>query len=73
MRLGERDGGVSHRLLVVGPQRGQLRAGSVEGLAEARDVAVPEDREHTGHERRLHAVDLGPLGAEIARERLRPR
>jgi hypothetical protein len=73
MSLGERDGSVSHCLLVVGPERGQLGAGGIEGLTEPGDVAVAKDREDTGHQRRLRAVDLRPLGAEIARERLRGR
>ena len=43
--LRERDRGVRHPLLVVRAQGGQRLPMPVQGLAQARDIAVPEDRE----------------------------
>ena len=70
MSFGKSDGGVSHRLLVVSAEGRQLRARGVERLAETGDVAVTENREHTGHERHLDTVDLRSLASEIPNERL---
>ncbi len=68
--LGEGDRGVGHRLLVMGTKSRQALAGRREGLAEPGDIAVAEDRPDAGEERQLGAIDLGPLGGEIAHQRL---
>ena len=70
MSLGEGDGGVSHRLLVVRPEGRELGARAVQRLPETGDVAVAEDREHARHEWKLDALDLRALGAEISDQRL---
>ena len=61
---------MGHRLLVVGPEGGEAVLGRVERLAEARHVAVAEDRPHASEERRLVSVRLGRLGAEEPDQRL---
>ena len=61
---------MGHRLLVVSPERGELRLGGVERLAEPRHVAVAEDRPHAAEERRLASVRLRALGAEVPDQRL---
>ncbi len=68
-----RDGRMRHRLLVVRAIRGQQCAVRVQGLTHARDVAVAEDREHGGEERRHTFRCLGAQCREIADERLRRR
>ena len=42
----------------------------LERLPEARHVAVPEDREHAGEQRRLVAVDRRALGDQVLDDRL---
>ncbi len=59
--LGEGNGGQRHRLLVMGAERRQGLADLVERLAQPRHIAVAEDREDAGEERRLVAVDLAAL------------
>ena len=58
-RLGEADRGQRHPLLVLAAPRRQLVAGLLQRLAEAGHVAVAEDREHAGEQRRLASVDDG--------------
>ena len=48
----------------------QAVAGLVQGLAQAGDVAMAEDRENTGEQRDFLAVDLGVLRHEKAHQRL---
>src|SRR5690606_15763256 len=60
------DRGERHALLVLTAPRRQLVAVLLEGVAERRDVAVAEDREHAGEQRRLCAVDHGALGDQVA-------
>ena len=49
---------------------GSSSRASCSAWPEARDVAVAEDREHAGNERRLDAVDHRALGDEVAHDRL---
>ena len=71
LRVGDRS--ERHALLVLPADRRQLVARLVEREAEAGDVAVAEDREHTREERRLATVDHRPLGDQEADDRLRGR
>src|SRR4029077_77708 len=66
------DGGVHHRLLVARQDVAQA-AVLLEGLADAGDVAVTEDPEHAGQERRPLAVALDLLLGQEGDERLRGR
>ena len=50
---------------------GSASPASSQRLAEARDVAVPEDREDAREQRHLASVDDGSLGDQIADDRLR--
>ena len=65
-RLGEPDRGQRHPLLVLAAPRRQLVARLLERLAEARHVAVPEDRVHAREQRHVAAVDDGSLGDQVA-------
>ena len=65
-RLGEPDRRQRHPLLVLSAPRRQRVARLLERLAEARDVAVPEDREHAREQRHVAAVDDGSLGDQVA-------
>ena len=65
-RLGIGDRRQGHPLLVLSAPRRQLVACRVQGRPEARDVAVPEDREHAGDQWDLGTVDQRSLGNEIA-------
>ena len=69
--LGEADRGQRHRLLVLAAPGRQLVLHRLQRLAEAGDVAVPEDREDAGEERHFPAIDHGPLGGQIAHQGLR--
>ena len=74
VRLRISDRRVRHRLLVVRAIGGQLRAMAIQRLANARDVAMAEDREYATEERRSADVGKARLCAqrsEIAHERLR--
>ena len=63
--LGEGDGGVDHRLLVVGAVGRQVIPGRVQGLAQTGDIAVTENGPDAGEQRHLGAVDVGLLGDEV--------
>src|SRR5205823_6045863 len=67
--FGKRDRSVRHRLLVVRTIRWHLFAHGVERFADARDIAVTENREDAA-EQRL-AVFVPAQRREIANERLR--
>ncbi len=70
MRFGVRDRGVRHGLFVMCPIGRQLAPVPVERLADARNVAVTENREHAAEERdSIPGVQRG----EIANKRLRGR
>ena len=71
MRVGDRR--VRHRLLVVRAVGRQRVAMRVQRLADARDVAVAEDREHAAEERRDAVRRLRAQRREIADQRLRRR
>ena len=70
--LGVGDGGVHHRLLVARQVVAQA-AVLLQRLADAGDVAVAEDAEHAGEERRRRAVALDLLGGQERDQRLRHR
>jgi hypothetical protein len=55
---------VDHALLVAAEIEGKAVAGLLQGLADASDVAVPEDPEDAGDEAALDAVALGALLGE---------
>ena len=59
MRLGKGDGRVRHALLVVGPPGGESFPHGVERFAQAGHIAVAEDGEYAGKERR-RALRIGP-------------
>ena len=67
--LGEGDRRVCHRLLVVRAERRQGLAMGRERLADARDVAVSEDREHAVEERLVAARPVGSSAAARCRTR----
>ena len=67
-RLGEGDRRMRHRLLIVGAIGRQFVAHAIERLADARDIAMAEDRPDAGEDRQLLAVDLGHLAGEEARQ-----
>ncbi len=69
-RLGIGDGDQGHGLLVVGAIGGKMVAGGIERFAQAGHVAVPEDGEDAGEHRNLVALDLDPLGGQIAHQGL---
>ncbi len=73
MRLCVSDRAVRHRLLVLRAQRRQLVTMLIQRLAEARDVAVPEDREHAAEEQLGAAAVFrrDALRREVTHERLR--
>ena len=64
--LGEADCGQRHGLLVLPAPRWQHVLNRLEGLSEAGDVAVAEDREHPWKEPDPLAIDDGELIAQIA-------
>ncbi len=68
--LAEGDCCQAHALLGLAPPDGDLVAVLLQGVAQARDVAVAEDGEDTRVQGNLAAVDLGALGDEVAHERL---
>jgi hypothetical protein len=68
MRLRIRDRAVRHRLLVVRAVGRQVFAVPVKRLANPRDVAMPEDREHAAKKR---LARCRALCREVAHERLR--
>ena len=59
--LGEADGCERHRLLVLSAPGRQAVLHGLKRLRKAGDVAVPEDGEHAGEQRRADAIDLGEL------------
>ncbi len=69
--LGEGDGRVRHRLLVMGAIGRQLLSRAVERLAQARHVAVAENREHALEQPLLAPVHDDALPAQEANHRLR--
>ncbi len=69
--LGEADRRQRHRLLVLAAPGRQLVLDRLQGLAQAGDVAVAEDREHAGKQRHLGPVELGALRHQPAHQRLR--
>ncbi|CAM8870284.1 hypothetical protein NCH_04217 [Burkholderia pseudomallei] len=71
VRLRVRDRAVRHRLLVVRAVGRQRVAVLMQRLAQARDVAVPEDREHAAEQRRVAVAGHDALRGQIAHERLR--
>jgi len=71
LALGKRDRRQAHRLLVMRAQRRQPLACAVQRLAEAGDIAMPENRKDTGKQRNLATIDFARLRGEIASERLR--
>ena len=73
VRLGEGDGGVRHRLLVVRSVGRQHIPVPVERFAHAGDVAVAEDGPDAGEERHLPAVADRPLRRQETDKRLRHR
>ena len=70
-RLREADRRQRHPLLALAPVRRQVVPRLVEGEPEPGHVAVAEDREDPREERRLAAVELGPLGDQEPHDRLR--
>jgi len=56
--LRKRDGGVNHALLVPSLEVAEPITRGLEGLADAGDVAVPEDAEHAREEGVLVSVSL---------------
>ena len=61
----------AHALLVLPAPHGDLVAVHLERVAQARDVAVPEDPDDAREQRHLLAVDDDALGDEVADDRLR--
>ncbi len=71
--LGIRDGGVGHRLLVMGAVGRQGVARAVQRLAHARDVAVAENGPDAAEERLLQPSEHRALRGHRADQRLRHR
>ena len=69
--LGEGDRGMCHRLLIMGAQGRQTVARGIQRLAEAGDIAMPEDRPDPGEDRQLLPVDHRLLRCHRGDERLR--
>ncbi len=67
------DGRVRHRLFVVRAVRRQFGAVPVQRLAHAGHVAVAEDREDAGEQRRHAVRRLRPQRRQVADQRLRHR
>ena len=65
LRLGEGDGGERHRLLVLAAPGRQFLLHGFERFTQAGDVAVAEDGEHAGEQRRVLAVDDRALGDQV--------
>ena len=63
--LGEGDRGERHRLLVLAAPGRKLLLHGLERLAQAGDVAMAEDGEHAGEQRRVLAIDYGALGDQV--------
>jgi hypothetical protein len=62
---------VRHALLVMRPIGRQLVPHLIQRLAEPRDIAMPENREHTAEDRHGLAVDHRLLPRQELRQRLR--